>query len=109
MWLPVQSTNLSRAAQHYAQSHSFPVIPCCIDKAKALRRDAFRAMIRRLLSLPPIAVKATARAFPGAQCDEEEGSDDGSRGAVAAACENVETDAVGTCRAAVRPKNPPTH
>jgi hypothetical protein len=57
-------------------------------------------MIRRLLSLPPIAVKATARALPGGQ-RVEEGIDDGSRGAVVA-CGNVETDAEGTCRAAGR-------
>jgi hypothetical protein len=64
-------------------------------------------MIRHLLCLPPIA-EAAARAFPVGQGDEA-GRGDGSRGVVAAAYGNVETDAdAGTCRVAGR-KNPLIH
>jgi hypothetical protein len=110
MWLRVQSTSLSQTAEHYAESRPFPVTPCCTDTVKTLRRDSFLAMIHRLLSLPPIALKAAARAFPvvgqGGQ-RVEVGSDAGSRGAAAAACENVATDAegAGTCRV-TGPKDP---
>jgi hypothetical protein len=107
MWLTVQSTSLSWYAEHYAESHSFQVTPWCIDTVTTLRRDAFPAMIRRLLCLPPIATEAAARAFPVDQGDEA-GRGDGSRGVVAA-CGNVETDAgAGTCTVAGR-KNPLVH
>jgi hypothetical protein len=109
MWLPVlQSTNLSRHAEDCAQSHSFLVTPCCIDTAEvSLRRDAFLAMIRRLSSLPPIAMKASAHAFPAAAQDVDAGSDGGgSRSAAVAACGNVETDAAGTRMAAGQRKIP---
>jgi hypothetical protein len=85
------------------------VTPCCIDTAKALHHDAFLATIRRLLYLRPIAIQATARAFPTAQVRAEAGSDDDSRGAVAAACGNVETDAAGTCSPAAGRRNPRMH
>jgi hypothetical protein len=109
MWLPVQSTNLSRDAEHYAQSHSSLVAPCCIDTAKALRRDAFLEMIRRLSSPPLIAMKASAHAFPAAQDVDAGSEDDGSRSAVVVACGNVETDAAGKRMAAGRRKNPLMH
>jgi hypothetical protein len=96
------STNVSRAAERYAQSHSFLVTPCCIDTAKALHHDAFLVMIRRLLYLRPIAIQATARAFPTAQGAEAGSDEDDSNRAAAAACENAETDAVGTYKAAGR-------
>ena len=107
MWRPLKSTSLSRTAEHYVESHSFQVTPWCIDTVTTLRRDAFPAMIRRLLCLPPIAMEAAARAFPVGQGGEA-GRGDGSRDVVAA-CGNVETDAdAGTCRVEGR-KNPPVH
>jgi hypothetical protein len=109
LWLQksTNSSRLSRAAEYCAQSHSLLVTQWCIDTAKALRRDAFLAMIR-LLSLPPIEMKATAHAIPVAHQGVEAGSDeDGSMGAVAAACGNVETDAAGTCRVAGRRRKDP--
>jgi hypothetical protein len=50
--LPVQSTSLSRTAEHYAESHSFQVTPWCIDTGTTLRRDAFHAMTVALCSPP---------------------------------------------------------